>query len=281
MRYGISVPNFGEYYQPGVLAKLAQETEEAGWDGFFLWDHMLFVNDLHLDVVDPWVALTAVAMSTSRIRLGTLVTPVARRRPWKLARETVSLDHLSNGRLILGVGLGHPPEDEFSLFGEDADAKVRAKKLDEGLDVLVGLWSGEPFTYQGEHYQISPTTFLPRPIQSPRIPVWVAGYLPHKAPFRRAARWDGVCPGGWWDDTPMSPDDLRALLGEISGYRTSGGTFDVTYSGETPLGDRSQASSIVAPWAEAGVTWWIEGFSSQRGTLEETRARVRQGPPSG
>lgn len=281
MRYGISVPNLGEYYQPHLLAELAYEAEAAGWDGFFLWDHVLFVNDLHLDVVDPWVALTAVAMRTSRIRLGTLVTPVARRRPWKLARETVSLDHLSAGRLILGVGLGHPPEDEFALFGEDSDAKVRAKKLDEGLEVLAGLWSGELFSHQGEHYQISSTTFLPRPVQSPRTPIWVAGYLPHKAPFRRAARWDGVCPGGWWDDTPMTPDDLRLLLGEISRWRTSNGTFDVTYSGETPGGDRSQAASVVAAWAEAGVTWWIDGFSPQRGTLEETRARVRQGPPSG
>ncbi|CAA9544090.1 MAG: putative monooxygenase [uncultured Thermomicrobiales bacterium] len=280
MRYGVCVPNFGEYFQPHILAELAYEAEEAGWDGFFVWDHMLFVNDLHLDVVDPWVALTAIAMRTSQIRLGPLVTAVARRRPWKLARETASLDHLSGGRLILGVGLGHPPEDEFAQFGEDPDAKVRAKKLDEGLDVLVGLWSGEPFNYQGEYYQIHSTTFRPRPIQLPRIPVWVAGYLPHKAPFRRAARWDGVCPGGWWDDTPMTPDDLRALLGEIRGFRTSDGPFDVTYSGVTPGNDRSRASAIVAPWAAAGITWWIEGFSPQRGTLVETRARVRQGPPS-
>ncbi len=283
MQYGISIPNFGIYSNPRRLAELAHEAEESGWDGFFVWDHLLFEKKWRLEVADPWVLLSAIAMRTERVRLGPLVTPLPRRRPWKLARETVTLDHLSNGRLILGVGLGYPPQDEFEQFGEAGDDKVRAKKLDEGLDILAGLWSGEPFSYQGEYYHIGEeTVFLPRPVQAPRIPVWVAGFWPKKAPFRRAARWDGVYPlsmNGEWDEN-IPVDDLRATVAYINSQRTSDAPFDVVAGSYTP-GDPAAGAEIVAPYIEAGATWWVESITEMRGSEEEMRQRVRQGPPRG
>lgn len=282
MRAGISVPNFSEYSDPRLVAELAHEAEEAGWDGFFLWDHLLFDNNGRLPIADPWVALAAIATRTRRIRLGPMVTPVPRRRPWKLARETVTLDHLSNGRLILGVGLGWPPGDDFARFGEDGDNQVRAAKLDEGLDILTGLWSGEPFGYQGRHYQIQEgTVFLPRPVQQPRIPIWVAGMWPNKAPFRRAARWDGVFPLSLnvnWDQS-IPPEEVQATLAYTQAQRGSDAPFDVLVAGETPGDDPIKASAIVRPYVAVGMTWWIENVTPQRGPLEAMRQRIRQGPP--
>ena len=170
MHFGIHLPIFGPYGDALRLADLAAEAEEAGWDGFFLWDAV--ANALPL--VDPWVALTAIALNTKRIRLGPLVTPLSRRRPWKVARETVSLDHLSHGRLILGAGSGGDPE-EFDDLGEARDPKIRAAMLEEGLEVLINLWSGKTFTFEGSYYHIQTAQFLPRPLQSPRIPIWVGG----------------------------------------------------------------------------------------------------------
>ena len=178
MRYGIWVPNFGEYAEIPKLVVLAREAEAAGWDGFFVWDHVL--RSETVPIVDPWVALAAVAVETERVRIGPLVTPVPRRRPSKLAREVVSLDHLSAGRVVLGVGLGSPPEPEFARFGEDADLRVRAAKLDEGLEVLAGLWTGERFDYEGQYHRVRDAVFLPRPIQSPRVPIWVGAFWPRK-----------------------------------------------------------------------------------------------------
>ena len=172
MRFGISVPNIGDL---GTLIELGVEADRADWDGYFVWDHMRFHEGFPVPVFDPWVALGAIAARTERVRIGTLVTPVARRRPWKLARETVTLDHLSGGRAILGVGLGYPPDADLELLGEERDDRVRAAKLDEGLEVLTRLWSGEPFDLGGEYFQVRETQFQPAPLQRPRIPIWVAG----------------------------------------------------------------------------------------------------------
>ena len=228
---------------------------------------------------DPWVALSAVAMRTERVRIGAMVTPLARRRPWQVARATVSLDHLSNGRLIFGVGLGSPADTEFGVFGEETDSKIRARKLDEGLDVLAGLWSGESFSYEGEEYRIDDVTFLPKPVQEPRIPVWVGGQWPNKAPFRRAARWDGAFPTANDGNTPITPDILREVGDYVSAHRTSDGPFDMVAGVENPMDDPSEVADRIAALEEAGLTWAIYSFGSWNGTMEGTRGRIRQGPP--
>jgi len=277
MRYGVSTPNFGDYSDPRLLAELAREAEAAGWDGFFLWDHIVW--PWHDTVADPWVALAVMAMSTERLRLGPMVTPIPRRHPWKLARETVTLDRLSGGRLLLGVGLGGFQSEEFEAFGEEGDPKVRAAKLDEGLEVLTGLWSGEPFSYSGKHYQVKKVHFTPPPIQQPRIPIWVAGTWPFKAPFRRAARWDGVVPTSRDVDKSLTPAEIRDIVTYVKEHRTSDAPFDVAHGGWTPGRDAAEDAEIVAPYAEAGVTWWLEARLPWVSPLAEVRERIRKGPP--
>lgn len=281
MKCGLSVINFGEYFNPGTAADLALDAEKAGWDGFFLWDHMLMFKDFSVPVNDPWVALASVAVKTTKIRIGTMVTPVPRRRPWKLARETVTLDHLCNGRLILGAALGAPPDTDFEYFGEDSNPKVRAKKLDEGLDILTGLWSGTPFSYDGEYYRVKEMTFLPTPVQKPRIPIWIGGMWPNKAPFRRAARYDGVIPiidPGDEIFIHITPTDIQDILRYINQIRT-GGQYDVVACGETPGDDVEKGCEIIASFSEVGVTWWLEDINGLRGTFKEMHQRIKQGPP--
>ena len=192
MRYAISVPNYGDFANPAVTIALARDIEAAGWDAFFLWDHVLVRNGNV--VADPWTLLAAIAVSTERILLGTMVTPLPRRRPWQVVRQIVTLDHLSGGRAMLGVGIGYPPKQEYEVFGESGDARVRAELLDEGLDVVTGLMSGRPFSYDGRHFHLDRVEFKPQPVQRPRVPIWVAGTWPYRKPFRRAARYDGVVP---------------------------------------------------------------------------------------
>jgi len=225
-----------------------------------------------------------------------MVTPLPRRRPGKLARETVSLDHLSDGRLILGVGIGAMPY-EYDYLGEEADTRVRGAMLDEGLEVLTGLWSGEPFGHRGEHYRVAGdppeqdwrAVFYPPPLQRPRIPIWVGGTWPIKAPFRRAARWDGVFPmkveGG--RIVPMTPEDAQEVAHYIAAHRAGDGPFELVVAGETPGDDRKKAARIMSAFEEAGVTWWIESIDTWRfgwtegetWPSEEMRHRVRRGPP--
>ncbi|HEY7350536.1 MAG TPA: LLM class flavin-dependent oxidoreductase [Ktedonobacterales bacterium] len=274
MRYALDLPNFGDWANPRTLAELAREAEEAGWDGFFLWDHLQAFPAAPF--ADPWVALAAMAQHTQRIRLGTMVTPLPRRRPWKLARETVSVDQLSGGRLVLGVGIGVDQWREYSAFGEPGDDALHGAMLDEGLEVLTGLWSGEPFSFQGQHYQAQDVCFLPTPAQQPRIPIWVAGFWPHKKPFRRAARWDGVFP--LMHDTQMMPADVRAMLAYIRQYRTSAEPFDVVAVGWAYEHGKEAGDALLAEYAEAGVTWWLEGFREQD-TTADVRAGIQQGPP--
>jgi alkanesulfonate monooxygenase SsuD/methylene tetrahydromethanopterin reductase-like flavin-dependent oxidoreductase (luciferase family) len=287
MRFGISVPPFADFSDPHRLAELAREAEMAGWDGFFIWDTVFFDPTFH-PMADPWVSLAAVALSTQRLRIGPMITPLSRRRPWKLARETVSIDRLSNGRLILGVGLGDPVQWDFGFFDEVTDSKVRARRLDEGLDVLTGLWSGQPFRYQGEQYSVHEVTFRPAPVQSPRIPIWVGGSWPNKAPLRRAAHWDGVCPIK--QGAPLTPAESQELLAYVQQHRTSTAAFDAVHSGATPGDQPGEAVQIVAPYADVGVTWWIEpvdpwrfGWSFEVAWDPEAtlliHERVRQGPP--
>jgi alkanesulfonate monooxygenase SsuD/methylene tetrahydromethanopterin reductase-like flavin-dependent oxidoreductase (luciferase family) len=226
---------FDELADPLVLVELAVRAESRGWDGLFLWDHIAYRAPV-IALADPWVALSAVAAHTRQLRLGPLVTPLSRRRVQKVARETVTLDRLSRGRLTLGVGLGSNNNQELEPYGEIVDPIERARRLDDGLIRLAQFWSGE---------------FEPRPVQQPRIPVWVAGQWPKRRPMARAAAWDGYFP----IELP-GPEALVELAAEIARLRPAQpGSFDLVV--EIKPGDD------VAPWSEAGATWVLDGFGRQ------------------
>jgi alkanesulfonate monooxygenase SsuD/methylene tetrahydromethanopterin reductase-like flavin-dependent oxidoreductase (luciferase family) len=288
MKFGLSLPPFAEYASPRYLAGIAREAEQAGWDGFFLWDHLVYSPPYH-PLTDPWIALAAIAMTTERMRIGPMVTSLARRRPWKVARETVALDHLSGGRLIMGVGLGSPAQRDFGTFGEAEADSVRARKLDEGLAILDGLWRGQPFRFEGEHYHLRQTVFVPVPVQQPRIPLWVGGGWDKPAPLRRAARWDGYFPLKWRG--LISVDQWRSIMDAVRRQRgDTSAPFDFVQGGTTPGDDPAQAAAIVAPFAEIGLTWWVENLDPWRYGLgwedtwtpdytDQMNTRIRQGPP--
>jgi len=279
MRYAVDIPNFGLWSDPRQVATFARRLEDAGWDGLSIWDHILLFDDA--EVADPWILLAAAASATERLTLMNLVAPLPRRHPWKLSREAVSIDILSGGRFILGVGIGWPTDPEFTRFHQQEDLKTRGDMLDEGLAILAGLWTGEPFSFSGDHYTIDEVTFRPTPLQQPRIPIWVAGMWPGRRPFRRAAAWDGVAPIGS-DGTnyrDLEPADVRAILGFIEEHRTSDEAFDVTIPGAW-LPDRPQAIDKTAALAEAGTTWAREGWVPWSGVeFDEWRAAVLEGPP--
>ncbi len=248
VKRAIDVPPFGELADPRALAGLAAAAEEQGWDGFFVWDHIVYRAPVR-SVADPWVALAAVACATSRVRIGPMVTPLSRRRVHKVARETVTLDLLSSGRLTLGVGLGSARNGELEPFGEVADPRERARLLDQGLGDLVKYWAGE---------------FQPVPLQQPRIPVWVAAEWPHRRPVRRARRWDGLFPTGL-----PRPAALAELTKEIGETHPAGDPFDVIVP--IPPGDDPK------PWARAGATWVVSDFGMQP-TGAEVREVIDAGP---
>jgi alkanesulfonate monooxygenase SsuD/methylene tetrahydromethanopterin reductase-like flavin-dependent oxidoreductase (luciferase family) len=281
MRYAVHVPNLRQYGDPNVLALIAVEAEEAGWDGMFLWDHVLHRRTEPEPVVDAWVTLAACAVKTSRIRLGTMITPLSRRRPWNVARETITLDLLSGGRVVLGAGLGSPRDAEFEAFGEEADDRRRAQRLDEALDVLAGLWSGEWYAHSGEHFALDEMRFLPRPVQE-RIPVWIGGNWPNRRPFQRAARWDGVVPEKVGGQLP-TPDDVRDLSAYIAERRAAASVegsrpFDVVIGGVSQAAD-AEGEEIARSYADAGATWWMERFHPSRGSVDDARRRIADGPP--
>ncbi len=276
----MNLPKFGEFGDIDLLFELATDAEDAGWDGFFLWDHLMVFKDYQTDFVDPYVALSAIACNTKKIHFGPMVTPLPRRRPWKVARECVTLDHLSKGRFILGVGIGAPPDPEFTAFGEEPRDTIRAEKLDESLDIITGLWSGEKVTYRGTHYHLEDVTFLPVPFQKPRIPIWVGGGVPHKAPFKRAARFDGVIPvHSQWPE-PVQPVHLTEVLEIVKNERGNLENYDVVICGETTGTDEEKDREILHPWIDVGITWWLEDIHSIRATLDVLRDRIRDGPPS-
>lgn len=248
-RRGIFLAPFDELSDPRLLAELAGRAQQRGWEGFFLWDHVAYRPPVRA-ISDPWICLSAIATSTSEIRLGPLVTPLSRRRVQKLARETVTLDRLSGGRLTLGVGLGADTTGELEPFGEVTDPRARARLLDDGLERLSALWAGE---------------FEPRPLQRPRIPVWAAARWPKRRPVRRAARWDGLFP----IELP-GPDALAELAAEVAAERPPDAcAFDLVAEIE-PGGDP-------APWQAAGATWVLTGFGREprRALVEEA---IEAGP---
>jgi len=275
----VGVPNVGTFGDPRLLVDLAVAAEEAGWDGFFLWDHLLW-DDPQGHVADPTVVISAVAARTERIRIAIMVNSLARRRPAKVARETATLDVLTAGRLIVGAGLG-TLTSEFTAFGESADPRVRAARLDESLHLLDALWTGRPVTFHGEYLTAAGVTMLPRPVQRPRIPIWCGGRWPNKRPFRRAARWDGVMPvhTGYGLGETMPPAELQAIVTYTQEHRKETGPFDVALEGRTDGSAADLGGQLVASYVRAGLTWWIEALGWWRGTPAEAMARVRQRPP--
>jgi alkanesulfonate monooxygenase SsuD/methylene tetrahydromethanopterin reductase-like flavin-dependent oxidoreductase (luciferase family) len=255
---------------PRTIADLAADAEAAGWDGVFYWDG---ISIGEMDTYDTWVVLAAIAMRTERVRLGAIVTPPSRRRPWKLARETMTLDRLSGGRLVVPVGLGALDDGAFGNVGEPTDARTRAELLDESLEILQGLWSGEPFGYAGRHYQFGPMTFRPTPVQKPRIPIWVVGAWPHERSMRRVLRFDGIV------TQADGPEDIRAIAEYVARERPStvgDRPFEIVAQGRTTPDD--DAVTVVRPFAQAGATWWIDG-DWEGATVESLRRRIQAGPP--
>ena len=270
MRSGLFLPLFDSLSDPAVVARLAKEADEAGWDGVFVWDNLRYVEPV-VDVADPWITLAAMAMATERVRLGPLVTPLARRRPVKVARETATLDRLSDGRLTLGVGLGTDRfASEYSMTGEELDDRERASMLDESLEILAAAWTGETVHHRGEHYTVDGMSFLPRPVQRPGVPVWVAGYYGRPKPMRRAARYQGFFPLGL-----DRPEQLAEIVADLAELRREAGRepaepYDVVVAldpGDDP-----------APYAAAGATWWLVAFPWDAPSVDQVRAVTREGP---
>lgn len=286
MRLGLCVPNIGEFADVRAVAGLARRAEDAGWDGFFVWDHVVFAFAAEAEVADTWAVLTTAALATERIRLGPMVTAVARRRPGTLARQTTTFDRLSGGRLVFGAGLGFTLDAEFGTWGEPTEPRVVAGKLDEGLEVLARLWSGERVDFHGEHLTAADVLFRPTPVQRPRPPVWIGCNWPARKPLRRAARWDGVAPmiidpaDGSWNPTPAAVAEIVAGVREHRGELTdSAGAFDVVITGRTDAGKPEAAVEEVGLIAEAGATWWLEGFRPAPGEYDAALRRIEAGPP--
>jgi alkanesulfonate monooxygenase SsuD/methylene tetrahydromethanopterin reductase-like flavin-dependent oxidoreductase (luciferase family) len=272
MRYGVTLPAFAEWSDPRTIMQIAADAEAAGWDGFFLWDHVTWNPQWGgtPPMADPWMCLAAAATATSRVTLGPIVTPLPRRRPQIVAREAVTLDHLSGGRALLGVGLGD--DFEYAAYGEPV--RHRGSRLDEAMTVLMALLSGDAVDFEGEHFTVHSPPSLPKPVDG-SIPIWVGGHWPNRAPFLRAARYDGVVPRkvGMERGEVFTVEDLEAMRAFVG----RDDDFDYVMSGLTTSPHDNDA---VRTWAAAGATWWLEAIYPFGGVGERMRERVRAGPPT-
>lgn len=266
LRSALWLPIFDELAEPAVVARLAAEAEEAGWHGVFVWDHLRWRAPVR-QVADPWITLAAIATATERLRFGPMVTPLARRRPPKVAKETATLDRLSGGRLTLGVGLGGDRfGDELRATGEELDDRRRGQMLDESLEILTAAWSGEPVHHHGQHYTVDGISFLPRPVQRPGVPVWAAGRPGNVRPLRRAARHDGFFPVNL-----EHPDQLADIVATITDLRQPKTTpYDIAVA--------LPPDADPAPYAKAGATWRLAEFPPETVSLDQVRGVLRDGP---
>ena len=280
MRYTLGLPNGGACGDPLFLVDLARAAERSGWDAVLIEDYIDYrVRDV--PTCDPWIALAAMAMQTERVLLGTAVTPIARRRPWRVAQEVATLDRLSGGRAVLGVGVGDHRDPTFGQLGEETDLRTRAAMLDEGLTIIDGLWTGEPVDFSGRHYRVKGLALRLTPLQYPRVPIWVGGVWPRRGPVKRAARWDGAMLG--WkvgeggQEVEMTPADVRMLVAEIIRLRPQGlDGYDFVMGGRRRQPDEAAERAWLREIEAAGATWWMEWVPP--GLAEEMRALVRRGP---
>jgi len=260
---GLFLPIFDDLADPATLARLAARAEAQGWDGVFLWDHVMYRPPV-VAATDPWIALAAMAVATERVQLGPMVTPLARRRPWIVARQAVALDRLSGGRMVLGLGLGLDSSGgELSRFGEETDDRRRATMLDEGLEVLVRLLGGDTVDHRGEHYLLDDVRFVPGPARPGGMPIWLAARWPNRRPVERALRHDGV----FLIDT-SDPADLAGIVERAAGLDRP---FSVVVEGNP--GDP------VDGWEAAGATWWLASFDAFTTTVEAVESVIDAGPP--
>lgn len=278
MKFGFIIPG-GSTTE---IVGLASAIERAGWDGAFYYDDIY--TDGKSELSGAWPIMAAMAVTTKTIRIGSLLTAVGRRRPWELARESVTVDHLSGGRLILPTGLGFAGDGAYTKGGIPAERKIRAEMLDEGLEMLDGLWSGKWFRYDGKHSSMGRMRFLPRPVQKPRIPIWVVGAWGRPKSMRRVLKYDGVIPvikkpdGSHGDITPGVIREIVQYVRENRKVRgNSRKVYDIIKDGTTPL-NRKRARELVKPYAEAGATWWTESMWGYK-SLREVRDRISAGPP--
>ena len=264
--------------------ELAHAAEAAGWDGVFTWDGIHVGDDI--ETYDPWALMAAFTGVTQRVTLGAIIHPLPRRKPWEVARQAVTVDRLSNGRLVLPVGLGALDDAGVTAFGEPQERRIRADRLDESLEILLGLWAGEPFEFHGRHYDFpGPLAFRPPPVQRPRIPIWVVGAWPSARSMSRVLRYDGWLP--YWLSKRDDPDGLArpetaTELAEVRDWiaaRRSLEGFEIVIEGSTPADDRAAAAATVNAWADAGATWWLEVDWSNF-ELAPQRRRIEGGPPS-
>jgi hypothetical protein len=278
MKFGFIIPT-GTAEE---IVKLASEAEEAGWDGVFYYDDIYV--DSKTEMSSAWPIMAAIAVTTKKIRFGSLLTAIGRRRPWEVARESVTVDQLSNGRLILPVGLGWVGDGAYTKAGMATDRKIRAELLDEGLEIIDGLWSGKPFRYSGKHNQMKTMTFKPRPVQRPRIPIWVVGAWPRPKSMRRVLKYDGLIPvikKANGSHGEITPEKIREMKDFVLKNRTIQGNqrkhFDIVNDGMTPI-NQKRAKEIVEPFADAGATWWMETMWGTK-QIQDVRERIRGGPP--
>ncbi|WP_460522776.1 LLM class flavin-dependent oxidoreductase [Flindersiella endophytica] len=283
LRYGFVLA----YGDARTAAELAELAEQHGWDGFFCWEAIWGI--------DPWVCLSAAAVRTERIRLGTMLTPLPRRRPWELANQTSTLDNLSGGRVILSAGLGVSGEDVFWMFEDDPGRKVRAELMDEGLEMLQHLWRGKTFDYSGKHYRSRSLDHdpmppvAPPPAQQPRIPIWMVGAWPRPKSMRRAAMLDGWLPhyappaGGEGELTPaLLAEGVEWIREARAGNGLDMSAYDIVVEGNTDPDNPSAGAEKVRPWADAGANWWLEADWSEMDPTrvrEAAEHRLRAGPP--
>jgi alkanesulfonate monooxygenase SsuD/methylene tetrahydromethanopterin reductase-like flavin-dependent oxidoreductase (luciferase family) len=266
VRSGLWLPLFDELSDPLAVVRLAADAEAAGWHGVFVWDQLRWEAPVR-HVADSWTTLAAIAAATERVRLGPMVTPLPRRRPVKVARETATLDRLSGGRLTLGVGIGGDSfAREFSKTGEQLNDRTRGQMLDEALEILTTAWSGEPVHHHGDHYTVDDIQFLPRPVQRPGVPVWIAGFPGNVRPMRRAARYDGFFPVNL-----DHPDQLAEVVATVTALRPdSDAPYDFVVG--LPVGVDPH------PWQQAGATWWLPEFDPERVSSDRVRGVLRDGP---